>query len=140
MSKNSGPRQPTREQIDAFAAKHGADAAFFYEHAGVSWMPGKETQEQGRERGAIENAAAESWARNAGYSFSWMIDPHADSSEFKKGKPYSLWECVCHRSDGEIDNSLGGIDFGRDGQPWGDSYKRVVEAQLAIEAKGNPPC
>jgi hypothetical protein len=35
--------------------------------------------------------------------------------------------------DGKIVQSLCFIDFGRDGSPWGDSYKRVVEAELALE-------
>ena len=30
-------------------------------------------------------------------------------------------------------NNYGAVDFGRDGKPWGDLYRRVVQADLALE-------
>jgi hypothetical protein len=36
---------------------------------------------------------------------------------------------------GKVVQSLGGVDFGRDGDPWGQPYARVVEAELALEQR-----
>lgn len=112
------------------------DYSFFHKHAGYSYDPATETKEQGRRRCAKDLANAEALARNAGYVYRWQIDQETDSREFSDRRPYyALWCCICLSSDGGLVlASLFGIDFGRDGQPWGNPYKRVVEAELALEA------
>jgi hypothetical protein len=108
---------------------------FFTEHAGVSWDPAVETQAQGRDRGARRLAAAEAHAQRCDMRFEWDIDTDIDSSEWSdETPPWHTWNCLmCDPRDGKVLASLHGIDFGRDGEPWGDSYKRVVEAELAWE-------
>ena len=107
--------------------------AFFYEHAGYSYTP-PEPPEVGRERCAKTLAAAERFASENGYSYQWEIDqfPTAPigATRSRHGK---VWSCVMRNADGEVCQSLGAINFGRDGEPWGNSYRRVVEAELALE-------
>ena len=108
--------------------------AFFLKWAGYSYDPAKETKQQGRARCAKSLAAAESAARDAGLHFEWSIDRDTDSSDFDDSrKPWALWQCVMLNADGQSVGALGGIDFGRDGTPWGDPYREVVEAELAQE-------
>jgi hypothetical protein len=110
-------------------------AQFFHAHAGYSWQPEKETQAQGRRRCARALAAAELAGREAGLSFMWSIDPHTDSSDWSDERPaWRVWQCVCIDQANRVRASLHGIDFGRDGEPHGDPYARVVEAELAHEA------
>jgi hypothetical protein len=105
---------------------------FFYQHAGYSIGPG-ETKRQGRSRGAKVLAAAEKRAQDADVTFHWEVD-ELDSSEWSDEEPaYQQWCCIARTADGKIFASLGGIDFGRDKEPWGDPYRRVVEAELATE-------
>lgn len=117
---------------------------FFFRHAGFSYDPKTETPDQGKQRCAQALAAAELRARDGGYSFQWEIDPHTRSDDWKKpdedgGKyraPWQTWVCDMYDPQGELVQSLGGIDFGRDGSPFGDPYRRVVEAELALEQCG----
>lgn len=108
--------------------------AFFFARAGYSYNASKgETRKQGRIRCAQALAKAEDWAK-LHLSFSWSIDRDADSSDFSDEKPsWSLWVCTVHDSKGQSCASLCGIDFGRNGEPWGHPYKRVVEAEMALE-------
>ena len=113
---------------------------FFLKHAGVSYNPATatETEQQGRIRGARALAKAERQARQMGYSYQWSTDRFSDSSEWSVESPaWDQWVCVLFDSDGNMLDSLGGIDFGRDGEPWGSPYRRVVEAELALEARGD---
>lgn len=110
---------------------------FFYRNAGFAWGEG-ETKAQGRARGARALAAAEAWMQENGAVYQWKHDGTA-SAEFTGKKPgYALWECCMYQV---IDNelvfveSLGGIDFGENGEPWGNDYRRVVEAELALDHK-----
>lgn len=106
---------------------------FFKEQAGYSYDPKTETQAQGRHRCALSLARAERLAKEKGMDFQW--EPcDTTSEEFSNKRPfYRLWACQAHL-EGEVVGSLGGIDFGRDVEPWGQPYKRVVEAELALEA------
>jgi hypothetical protein len=114
--------------------------AFFLENAGSSYDPSKETKEQGQLRGAKLLAKAERQASQRGFTYNWSIDPHTDSSDFDDDpEPWALWQCAMYNAEGRIVNSLHGIDFGRDGKPWGDNYKRVVEAELATDGLTNQP-
>ena len=104
---------------------------FFLRHAGYSWRADSETQMQGRIRCARALAKAEREARNASVSFAWGIDFEINSSDFSDEEPaWDLWNCTMFDAQGRVRGSLCGIDFGRDGSPYGDPYKRVVEAEL----------
>ena len=108
---------------------------FFYDQAGYGYQPDQETKEEERRRCARQLAEAERVASEAGFSYEWEIDLSGDSSEFNDDpEPWALWCCVCRDMDGAFMASLYGIDFGRDGEPWGQPYRRVVEAELALEA------
>jgi len=104
---------------------------FFLAHAGYSYDAQKETPMQGRIRCAKQLAAEEKRAKDADVSFEWDYDG-LTSKEWTDEEPaWSTWSCVARNADGEVFASLCGIDFGRDGKPWGDPYRRVVEAELA---------
>jgi hypothetical protein len=110
-------------------------AEFFYEHAWYSHDPKTQTPEQGRRECAGLLAKAEQWGNDEGLSFEWEIDQGIDSSSFDDDpEPWALWCCLARDASGEIVASLSGIDFGRDVEPWGQAYRRVVEAELALEA------
>lgn len=110
---------------------------FFFEHAGFSYDPATETPQQGRARCAKALAAAEKNARESGTSFEWSIDPDVTAADMienvRRNNDYSLWQCVARDETGDVRASLHGIDFGPDGEPWGDPYRRVVESELASE-------
>jgi len=107
---------------------------FFLANAGYSYDPLTQTPMQGRIACAQALAAAEKRARDAGCSFAWNVDAYSDSSDWSDEEPpYAQWTCLARDADGEVFASLGGIDFGRDNEPWDSSYRRVVEAELACE-------
>jgi hypothetical protein len=108
--------------------------SFFYDHAGFSYAP-DEPPENGKRRCAIALARAEARAHKRQYVVRWSIDPGIDSSDFSDELPvWSLWQAACYDANGEIQASLHGIDFGRDGHPDSDAYARVVAAELYQEA------
>ena len=107
--------------------------AFFHKHAGYSY--GSEGPEAGRIRCARALADAERAGSDAGFSFEWEHDHDIDSSEWRDDvEPYATWACYCRDVNGILLSSLHGIDFGPDGEPWDQPYRRVVEAELASEA------
>lgn len=109
--------------------------AFFREHSGYSYGPA-ETPAQGRARCAARMASAERWARDRGYTWEWSVDPISTSADWcDDDPPWQQWQCYLRDPKGQIVASLHGIDFGRDGEPWSDPYRRVVEAELAQEAQ-----
>ena len=116
---------------------------FFLKHAGYSYHPARETKAQGRVRCAQELAAAERRARAEGLECLWEVDPEITSADWiERGEdggpdrdPWQTW-CAClvgQNAAGHdtVLESLGGVDFGRDGDPHGDPYARVVAAELA---------
>lgn len=106
---------------------------FFYDHAGYSYDPKRETAEQGRANCADHLAKVEAYAKQVGIRFEWEKDD-IDSRDFSDEKPYyKLHVCIAYLN-GKVVGSLGGIDFGRNGSPHGNTYKRVVEAELACDA------
>ena len=112
---------------------------FFLKNAGYCYGP-HETKMQGRIRGARALADAERKARNGGFSYRWTVDEMVDSNSFEgSDEPWQLWQCGMYNSEGRIVNSLHAIDFGRDKSPWSDPYRRVVEAELAIDGLTNEP-
>lgn len=114
---------------------------FFYDQAGYRYDPAIESPEDGRRRGALLLASAERWAHESGYSFCWDIDDESTSADWidadddggKNQNPWRVWSVWMMDEGGHTVQSLHSIDFGRDGQPWGDPYRRVVEAELALE-------
>lgn len=107
---------------------------FFETHAGTSYMPGKETKEQGQRRSALALARAEKIAQRKGFYAQWIID-NLDSSEWSDERPaWRQYVCLLFNAHKECIGSLCGIDFGRNGSPLGDPYARVIEAELALEA------
>src|SRR4249920_3521828 len=90
---------------------------FFFENAGYSYDPKTETEAGARERGAHALAKAERDALDMGCSFQWHQD-NIDSSDFSDEEPaWALWVCLMHDASGKVVQSLGGVDFGRDGEP-----------------------
>lgn len=110
---------------------------FFKANAGYSYDPKTQTPEEGQRCCAEALADAEAFARTAGLSFEWREDDQTDESFRNTDDPYNLWVCVCHDEEGGHLTSCGGIDLGRDGKPWADKYRRVMEAELALEAMTN---
>lgn len=111
--------------------------AFFYRHAGYSYPQAATPVQQRAHRlnGARALAKAEADARDAGISFDWAIDHGSTSADWSDEKSaWCQWRCIARNAEGLNVASLWGIDFGRDGDPWGDPYRRVVEAELATEA------
>ena len=108
--------------------------AFFKKYAGYSYDPKTETAKHGAARAAMQLAIAEDAAKNLGFMFEWEHDVDRDSSDFSNEKPaWLLWVCCAYDVEGELSASLGGIDLGRDGYPRGNPYKRIVEAELALD-------
>lgn len=97
--------------------------AFFFAHAGYCYDPATETREQGRTRCAQNLAAAEALAREAGACFHWETDRDSPGE----------WVCIGYDSAGRVFAALGGVDFGDGVGPWGQDYRRVIEAELALE-------
>lgn len=102
---------------------------FFHQWAAWSYDPKAETSEQGKARCAQLHANAEAWARDAGVRFQWVRDPDCDRSGIEHNGP--LWLCMAWKGP-ECIASLGCVDLGEHGEPWGDPYARVVEAELAL--------
>lgn len=121
-------------------SKYQSPYHFFKTYAGFSYDPKTQTPEQGKHETATKLAQAERDGSDAGLTFEWSLDG-MDSIEWiepgknggKGRKPWGTWQCICKDEEGKIIASLYGIDFGRDGQPWGEPYRRVVEAELAME-------
>jgi hypothetical protein len=118
---------------------------FFREHAGYSHGP-RESAAQGREKCARKLAAGESWASERGYTFDWDVDPEVTSADWiadtddggAQGDPWATWVCLMRDKSGAVVQSLGGVDFGRNVEPWGAPYARVVQAELALEQMTAP--
>lgn len=112
---------------------------FFYAHAGYSWGNG-ETRAQGRVRSAQRLVRAEALAARDLMTFDWDYDSEINSSDFSDELPaWPLFVCVMKNAHGEVLQSVGGVDFGRDANSLSGTafcaqpYKRVVEAELAAE-------
>lgn len=113
---------------------------FFLAYAGYSYDHNKETASQGRQRAARAYVKAEEFARDNLWSFHWSIDRLSDSSDWTDEKPaWQQWQCCARDGNGALRASLHGIDFGRDGAPWGSNYRRVVEAELTMDGQNNSP-
>lgn len=101
---------------------------FFYKHAGYSYDPKSETKAQGRRRCARLLADAETWAADAGLTFTWEWDETPWDGDGPA--PSEVLGCIARWPDGRHAASLWGIaDPSR-------AYARVIEAELACEARG----
>lgn len=108
---------------------------FFYNNAGYSINTSAgETPEQGKIRGAVRLAAAETWAAQQGYTFSFQSDP-----EGCIGCDCGSNDCACENgtcnpevctmfdADDRYVQSLGSICGAT------PEYRRVIRAELALE-------
>lgn len=107
---------------------------FFHKHAGFSFDPAKETRAQGRSRCAKALVNAEARTRDLGVCFHWEEEPAWDSDRSGIEHDAPLWCCTAYDLAGSVIGSLGGIDFGPDSNPFGSPYRRIVEAEIALEA------
>lgn len=109
---------------------------FFYDHAGCSFDPSRETASSGLTRNAILLASAEEHAKREGWDVEWDIDPEADiiptANYFVSGA--EQWTATLRNLDGEPLANLCGIDLGHNAVPETDPYARVIAAELATEA------
>jgi hypothetical protein len=100
---------------------------FFWTNAGTSYHPATETEGEGRARGARELAEAETWAQSVGMTFMWHDDDlSTDQYQPEVGQ---TWEVASAWVNGECVASLCGIEGAT------SEYRRVVEAELAMEAR-----
>ena len=114
--------------------QHGEAEAFFYAHAGYSWLKDVETQEEGRKKCAKALAEAEEYGQTIGLEFSWEDDWSVgnhkeffgDDSAYADREPETCETCLAILN-GDVVASLGCIDDAD------DNYRRVVQAQLADE-------
>lgn len=115
-------------------------ADFFYEHAGWSYDPVTETPDEGRLRGAISMASDERWAQSVDLTFQWSDDWAVGShvTYFGPGSAYTdpdrepeICEVCVAFLVGEVVASLGCVDEAD------QNYRRVIEAELAGEARWN---
>lgn len=111
---------------------------FFLANAGYSYSfdPKTETKQAGRARCARRLAKAERDARALGYTFEWedgwsIGDHQREYGEcYADGGPDTCETCLMRDQNGKVVQSLGCID---DATP---AYRRVIEAELALEELG----
>jgi len=104
---------------------------FFHDHTGFSYIPARETPEQGCERNAVELAAAysELYAVSTDAYVSWEIDPDITSHDWEDPSEPERPTLIATLFYGEnVVGSLGGIDV-KDCNT-GDPYCKVIEAEL----------
>lgn len=106
---------------------------FFWEHGGYNYDPATETADEGRARCALEAAGAEVWAREQGIEFRWEDDWNvgdhvAEFDCYEDGGPDTCEMCAAYLGDTLL-ACLGCIDDAS------DEYRRVIEADLAMEAR-----
>jgi len=105
---------------------------FFYDHAGYSYKTGMETPEQGRKRCARALANAEEQAFMSSWTYEWKDDwsvcSHVQEFDTYTEEPNTCQGCILRNEAGEVLASLWCIDDAD------ANYRRVVEAELALEA------
>lgn len=128
-------------------------AKFFYDHAGYSHPAdaSEESADQYRIAQAYELSLAElAYGHDEDLHFEWEVDSETAASHFgyepmEDEEDYDLWICMlindaAHPEDNNVLASLGAIDLGPHGDPYGDPLSadsvpdiRVIEARLAQE-------
>jgi len=121
--KREARKSPVRKAQDRLK-KH---AKFFFKHAGYSYGPGQ-TPRQGRMEGAMKLAQTEHEAEERGWSVEWTFDDNPYDMGDAETEPSKVLAAILKDASGNVIGSLGGI-----GDP-DDNYRRVVEAELALEA------
>lgn len=122
------------------AHKYKDPERFFYARAGWGYDPAKETEEEGRRRGARALAEAERVGTELGFSAEWESDSDADTSFMDEG--YSrrdrecaeFYSCTVRDAEGTIRASLCGIHEDTRDPIGARYYRRVVRAELFAEA------
>lgn len=113
------------------------DEQFFYDNAGFSYEPGKESQEDGHIRCARRLATAEAYARNADWWYEWLRQDWQECG-CQLTSYHEVWTCILFKSESrrEVLAALGSIC-----QP-SSKYRRVIRAELAMEAMSQicPEC
>lgn len=105
-------------------------AAFFWEHAGWGYNKSLgETPEQGRENGALALARAEEFGRVHNWEVQWVWDGEGDHSYTDHVD--TCEQCLVGTADGDVLAQIGCVDDAD------DNYRRVVAAELMLEAKLN---
>lgn len=112
------------------------DVEFFFERGGFWYDPATETKEDGRIRCAEESARAELYAASHGWVTRWEPDPDGQRADAgTEWEDWPHWQAVLMSADGvDVLAALGGVMFADGGDPWSDPYRRVVEAELALDA------
>jgi hypothetical protein len=105
---------------------------FFWSHAGFSYDAKVETKSQGRRKCATYLAEAEAWAEDC-LTYAWEWDEYTSHEDLgceeHCAREHEVYVCVAKYRDGQTAACLGGIaDPDR-------NYRRVIEAELAAEAK-----
>ncbi len=104
---------------------------FFAKHGSGSYNLATETPEQCDERVGRVLADAEAAGRDRGYTYEWIRDQ------------YDNWMCQCRDRHGipitctdtmRFDNDDGDEEFAEENEPWNSAARRVLEAELALEA------
>jgi hypothetical protein len=117
---------------------------WFLEHAGYSYRPDVESEYAGRVRCALDYAAAYARLMDDDDLFvSWDVDRDVDSADFSDEWPsWDLWtvtlmkKTTCNECGHEhtfMVESVGAVDFGRNGSPNWSAHARCLEAELAHE-------
>jgi hypothetical protein len=112
------------------------DTRFFFEHAPYcvesATEPTPEQWSTARLEGAAALVTAERWAQSHGWSFvwegDWDVNHETEYDCYEHGGPTTCECCVMYDEHGNVLASLGCIDDAT------DQYRRVVEAELALEA------
>lgn len=108
---------------------------FFYDNAGFSYDPKKETEAEGKLRCAQALAEAEDYGKRHGFVFQWEADQDgcigcecgSEDCHCCTGEAHEVLCCVLRDEDGTVLASLGAIC-----EPTRE-YGRVIEAELALE-------
>jgi hypothetical protein len=123
-SKREARKSPARKAQDHLKK----NAEFFYKHAGYSYGP-DQTKRQGRMEGAMKLAQAEQEAEARNWTVEWSNDDMSyEVGNDENEMPSEILVAVLKDEHGNSIGSLSGI-----GDP-DSNYRRVVEAELALEA------
>lgn len=140
MTVTSTSAERVHDATSATESALGADlraaVAFHYAHGGYS-VERNESVRHARERWARTAAAAERYAHEQGWSVVWSDDWSIDHAReygrcYAAGGPDSCECATLYDGDGAVLASIGCVDDAD------DVYRRVVAADLYLEAAGQP--
>ncbi len=134
MSKKKMKSRRAKKKVKRSPSSYERAVAFFAKHAGWGYHPGKESKTAGKMRGARRLAKAEAEAANRGWRVKWDYEQDVDLSwmdDEEREKDHEVLWAALRNEDGEMLASLGNIVDAD------NKYRRVVEAELAVEALGD---